>query len=206
MKISSLMREAGGEFARPNKFRVILSSPFSISGEYINALASNVTVPSISTSQIEVNFKGHPARIPGRTNFEANFTCTFYQDERYDIYSMFKAWISGLDDNFPGMTSGTLEGISKYGNMIVIGQYYDERDSIQFGIEMIYPTELGQIEFNTQSQNEISTFTVNFGYARFVTGNDSEETKSKFLQKFGSAPIGGFSNLRELNKIMQRGK
>ena len=171
--IHSLMKAAGGNFARTNKFRLRFSVPFlrGIGADTIDALANSVRYPGFSHETVTLNIKGHPVELPARTRNNNEFSVTFYLDENYNIYETFKYWIANIDD-YGVDPSGNLYDHANipYGSCVIdVFDYSMTSTRKWLSIEMVYPTSISDIDYNTQGQNEIATFTVIFKY--IIKGN-----------------------------------
>jgi len=206
MRISSTLTRAGGNFARPTKFTMILTPPSNLGttlGDTLDVLCKNVASPDINNESYEIRIKGHPIKIPGRTIQNQELNITFYVDEYYKTKQFFQNWIHGIDNRNPvprnNDTSGLVDSIKNspynaYGTIELIGRDFDETvgKPISFIFENVFPTAVSGIEFDTSNKDSISEMNVTFSYYRFVTSSAVEgwnnketiENMDNYLDKF----------------------
>jgi len=179
MRISHTLAQAGGNFARPTKYGAIIIPPASmVSTETSNldVLCKTATVPGVINEPYEIKIKGQNVKIPGRTNQNKELTLTFYIDDAYTTRKLFQDWIEGLDQRFSGPRNGASEAMivsnDKYGHITLIGRNFNETiDQIVFMFEDVYPTSVGEIEFDTSNKDSVFEISVTFAFSRFITDN-----------------------------------
>jgi hypothetical protein len=155
MRISDTLAAVGGNFARPTKFNVLITPPSGLKGggefeKTVDILAKSVEIPEITMTPIELTFKGHQLKYPGRVNQTQTFTVTFYTDEYYNIRKMFTNWISILDNRYyvgrSNDTANLVDSNEKYGNMMVIARDFKEEEKpMVFMFENVFPTNISNI-------------------------------------------------------------
>ena len=178
MRISSTLSQVGGNFARPTKYNVILSLPAALHhryGEKMDVLCKAVQAPGITVESQEIRVKGHPVSIPVRTLQNREVTLTFYLDEDYELRRIFQDWAYGLDHRSPvarnSDTASLVNSEDKFGSMILIGRDFNEtlNKPIEWKFENVFPINVGEIDFNTETKDEISEVSVTLGYTRYLT-------------------------------------
>jgi len=198
MKISSTLINAGGNFARPTKYSMILTIPVSLRsafGNQLDVLCKSVQAPAITNESYEIKVKGHPVKIPGRTIQTNEITITFYVDEKYNTRKLFQDWILGLDNRSPvarsTKTAQIINSKDFYGSLELIGRDYHETTSkpISWNFENLFPINIGEIEFSTTDKDSLSEVTITFAYSRFNThssfSNDVIEDLDNNLNSLG---------------------
>jgi len=191
MRISSTLSQAGGNFARPTKYSMVLAVPPALRTTFtqeLDVLCKTVQLPSAVNEPYEIKIKGHSVKIPGRTQQVQEISVTFYVDEKYKVKSLFQDWVQGLDNRSPVPRNSQSQGLvnaSKddkmaiYGEMELIGRdFYESTDKpISWKFENVYPTSVGEIDYSTNEKDTIIEFTVSFAYSRYITNTPiSRET------------------------------
>jgi hypothetical protein len=203
VSISKTLQQAGGNFARPTKFNILLNPPPSLIQEYgsaIDILCKNVTIPTISMSPIEINIKGHKVKYPSRVQQEQTFSVTFYMDEHYKIRQLFTDWISATDNRFyaprSDATAAALKSKEKYGNMIIQARNFEETPNVKpmaFLFEGVFPISVGDVAYSTSDKDSILSQEVTFAYYRYYHKSYAQEHIEEldaWLDQFGKSPIG----------------
>ena len=202
-KIQTALTAAGGEFARPTKYNVLINTPGNVSGDYgqnVDILCKNVTIPEITLEPIDLTFKGHTVKYPGRVNQSQTVSCTFYLDENYKIREMFTNWISIMDPRYYGARNENSQDIKEkaYGNMVVFASDYSERNKVMtFTFEDLYPISVSELEYNTSDKDNIMEITVTFAFYRYLhdgTFKDRMDNMDNFLDIFGTSAVAGAVN------------
>ena len=201
-KIQNALVSAGGEFARPTKYSVILNVPNGVSsiGPNIDILCKGVTIPEIAMEPIELTYKGHTVKYPGRVNQSQTVTCTFYLDEQYASREMFTDWIAKMDNRYYGGQTSK-DPTQFYGQMIVFAKDYNETRTVKtYTFENIYPISVGELEYNTADKDNIMEVAITFAYYRYKNDNgfggsmDGFDGLDSWLDNFGQSAIGGAVN------------
>ncbi len=177
MKISETINTASGNMARPTKFNALLFPPQSLSDNYdgkaFDVMCKTVNVPETNMETIDIMYKGHNIKVPGRVNQQQEITMTFYLDEYHKMRRLIYDWISVMDDRFYGnknsRTLRTAQTQDLFGGMILKARDFAEsiNEPMNYNFEYIYPTSVGGVEFNSSGVNEVLEFTVTFTYLKF---------------------------------------
>jgi len=174
MKIQNKLNIYGGEFARPTRYTaMVMRPPLLETGEEIlvDIMCKAVNIPETTHTPVEMTFKGHPIKIPGRTNQAQTVTMTFYLDERYNTRNIFQEWIDFLDNRYyAGNTPAPNFNTEKYGQIIVLARDYNETGDIveEFNFENVFPLSISDLEYSAADKDTIMEFTVTFAYYRMV--------------------------------------
>ncbi len=184
MRISSTLSNAGGNFARPTKYNMILSLPGSLRstfGNELDVLCKTSQLPAIMNEPYEIKLKGHPIKIPGRTTQTQEITVSFYVDDEFKIRKLFQDWIYAMDNRATvarnSQTESLLNQDDRYGEIELIGRDYYEstKKPIQWKFEKVYPTNIGELDFNTEDKDAISEISITFAYYRYNTDTPSSK-------------------------------
>jgi len=173
MKIQNALNNYGGNFARPTKFTVMISPPMMLAsgGERaVDILCKSISIPETSLEPIEISYKGHKLKLPGRTNQSQIVTCTFYMDERYDIRRMFQDWLDIMDPSYYAKGPVPSTNSEKYGDMVVEARDFNESGRVveQFSFENLFPITVGEMEYSADSKDTVMEITVTFAYYRMI--------------------------------------
>ena len=194
MKIQNKLNIYGGEFARPTKYTVMVMRPALIeTGEEIamDIMCKGVSIPETTHTPLEMTFKGHPLKIPGRTNQAQTLSMTFYLDERYNTRRIFQEWIDFLDPRFyAGNIQPPDNNSDKYGSIVVLARDYRESGDVveEFNFENVFPLSVSEIEYSAADKDTIMEFSVTFGYYRMVNNPWAQGMQQSFdshLDNFG---------------------
>ena len=177
MRISSKLFNAGGNFARPTKYRAIITPPLSItsiSPENLDVLCQNISMPGIQNENYEIKIKGHPLKIPGRSIQSQELNMTFYVDEGFLVRQMFNDWIAVIDNryNVPGDNPMPMDQPpqGKYGFVDLIAEDYQETGYPPMILRFVdvYPTNVGELTFDTGDKDNVMSLNVTFAYRKFI--------------------------------------
>jgi len=194
MRIQNKLNIHGGEFARPTKYTVmVMRPPLLETGEEISLdiMCNAVTIPEISHEPMEMKFKGHAVRIPGRTNQAQEVTMTFYLDERYNTKNIFQEWIDFIDPRYyAGNTPAPQTNMEKYGSIIVIARDYSESGvSVEeFNFERVFPISITELAYSADQKDTVMEFSVTFAYFRMVSNpwmQGMMDESDNYLDTFG---------------------
>lgn len=203
MKISETINSAAGNMARPTKFNVLLFPPLGFTDGYadrgFDVMCKTAGVPETTMEPIEMTFKGHTLKVPGRVNQQQEITVTFYLDEFHKLRRTFYDWINAIDDRGYGIKSERAVALyneiqnnklGAYGGMILKVRDFAEslNEPMNYVFENIYPTNVGGAEFNSAGTNEVMEFTVTFAFTSFRHENslmDYNAFADSILDSFG---------------------
>ena len=195
MKISENINQAGGNLARPVKFNIVITPPIDLGSSYeqksFDVLCKTAGVPEVTMETIDVIFKGHTLKIPGRVNQMQEITITFYLDEFHKLRRLFYDWVNSIDDRFYGHKSGRSEAASlnsPFGSCILKTRDFAEtlENPMDYYFTNIYPTNIGGVEFNSGGNNEVLEFSVTFAFQHFKHLSNNPDYIDDFDDKLDS--------------------
>jgi hypothetical protein len=155
------------EFARKFMFRVITLGPFTTEDLIYITTAK---MPGRTIVAKEVKFAGYPLQLPGAVTVEnASWEVTFRCDEAHNIRRRALAWqdeifsIQKTGEKFgtPSIQSGVFQYLTK------------EREKPHGFITLhgIFPTKVGDVEYDITDDGEVATFPVTFAYQFWTDSN-----------------------------------
>jgi hypothetical protein len=181
----------------------------------LDVLCKNVKVPEITNEPIELKYKGHTLKVPGRTNQELSIEITFYLDEFHNTRQLFHDWITAMDDRFYAFSSNQAAEMSKvkdyFGSMMLKARDFDEtkQEPMNYLFEGVYPTSVSGPEFNSAGTGEINEITVTFSYFRFLSKDTtaSYDELDAIFDELGISPMGydQLGSFGQLGDLINRG-
>ena len=146
-------------------------------------MSSEAQIPFMTVGQVTVPFRGMNLKLAGDRTFEA-WTVTVINDVEFSVRSALEAWqldISQLDS-----------GIGAINNDYLLSRAFVEQlnkdDSVLARYEFfnMFPQNIGGIELNMGTADEVETFEVSFDYSHW---EKSYLIKVKYTLILGSINI-----------------
>ena len=165
--IDDLKAKLSGGGARPNLFRVTLNFPAYAGGdsELASFLTKSATIPPSVLGVIEVPFRGRKLKIPGDRTFET-WNITVINDLGYKLRNAFMAWSNGINANADN--TGTSVPNDYMTDLLV--EQLDSNENVVKSYKIVgsWPSNIGEIELNNETNDTIEEFTVEFQYQYWV--------------------------------------
>jgi len=189
--LSQFKSKLAGGAARPNLFEVSIPSfPASVvdawgSGDdgengVFKFLCKAAQLPASTVSEVPVPFRGRTLKVAGDRTF-APWTVTIINDEDFRLRTAFERWANVLSklDDATGVSNPTSYMTDAYVQQLGRGatQFSVSNDGGESSILRtykfydIFPTEIGAIELNYDTTNDIETFQVTFQVQYFTIGD-----------------------------------
>jgi T4-like virus tail tube protein gp19 len=153
---------------RPALFEVFLTPPPNIgidpaSQDKFRFTASGASIPAGTLGEIEIGYFGRKIKLAGDRTF-ADWTVSVMNDEDYLVRSMIEKWSNAINTLESNVRVKTLDNEAYKTDMQVI-QYSKEGKLIR-DIHMVgvWPANIGEMELNWDSTNQIQRFNVTFAY------------------------------------------
>lgn len=170
--ISAFKAQMQGGGARPNQFRVELTFPAfvgsiaSAAGNAAQFLCRTATLPASTTEDITAAYRGRPVHFAGERTFQP-WSISVYNDTNFLIRNVMERWTNGV------LNYTTTNGIMRPSDYQVDMSVYqlDRNDRVikTYRFYDAYPTNIGQIQLDFETNNQIETFDVEFTYNYFTT-------------------------------------
>lgn len=190
--IDSFKANMIGGGARANQFYVSLTFPSFVSGGSLASakgqfVCKGAQLPASTIDNTPVNYRGRQVNFAGERTF-APWTVTVLNDNDFLIRNAMEAWMNGINNNVsntglvnPAQYQVDMEvfQLDRNGNPIKAYKFVDA-----------YPTEVGAIELNFDTNNQIEEFTVTFQY-NYWTSTSSTSTGS-LISGGVNVNVGGF--------------
>lgn len=186
MDISEFKAKLGGGGARPNQFEVVINYPGSIgqkAGQTGRFLITTAELPGQTMGVTPVYYRGRLIKLAGDKEF-APFSCSVINDSDFTVRSALEEWMNLIENR---LNKTGLQNPNDYQTVIEISQK-DRNDNIlrKYKLDGAFPVEVGPVQLDFGSNDQISTFGVSFQYQTFSI----EGTPAADLLQAGIAVIG----------------
>lgn len=177
--------------ARPSQFSVSLSVPSGIGISNVSVskfkfVCRAAEIPDSVISPIEVGFFGRKIKVAGDRTF-SDWSVTIMNDEDYSVRSLFETWSNAINRHVSNVRDPSLSA-EQYKQDLEVIQYGKDGNEIRsYIIVGAFPTQIGPMALDWESQNQIQTFTVNFSYDYWVPNIETSSKNAGGLNIYGSA-------------------
>ena len=150
---------AFNDLARPNRFKVICARLGDVS-----ALAKAATAPAQTVGQLDANYQGRIVKLAGDRTY-ADWTATFYGTDSYQIYRLATVWSTQI--NTPdGNTSAQPNAYKAPATVMQLDRTGSPIHT--WNLIGVWPTEVGQVDFDWGTNDTPLEFTVTFAFDYMV--------------------------------------
>jgi hypothetical protein len=190
--IDSFKANMIGGGARANQFYVSLTFPSYVSAGGLAAakgqfVCKGAQLPASTLDNTPVNYRGRQVNFAGERTF-APWTVTVLNDNDFLIRNALEAWSNGINNN---VSNTGLINPSQYQVDMEVFQLDRNGNPIKaYKFVDAFPTEVGAIELNFDTNNQIEEFTVTFQY-NYWTSTSSTSTGS-LISGGVNLNVGGF--------------
>lgn len=186
MDISTFKSKLGGGGARPNQFEVVINYPDSLgqkAGDFGRFLITTAELPGQTMGVTPIYYRGRLIKLAGDKEF-APFSCSVINDSEFTVRSALEEWMNLIENR---LNKTGLQNPQDYQKVISIFQK-DRNDRIlrEYKLDGAFPVEVGPVQLDFGSNDQISTFGVSFQYQTFSI----EGTPAADLLRAGQAVIG----------------
>lgn len=170
--ISAFKAQMQGGGARPNQFRVELTFPAfvgsiaSAAGNAAQFLCRTAVLPASTMEDITAAYRGRPVHFAGERTF-APWTVGIYNDTNFLIRNVMERWHNGVLSYTA--TNGIMRPSDYQVDMTVYQLDRNDRAIKTYRFFDAYPTSVGQIALDFETNNQIEIFDVEFTYNYFTT-------------------------------------
>ena len=168
--ISDFKVKLAGGGARNNQFKVTMPFPgyAQVGGEIedLAFLCTSTSIPAMTIGNVNVPFRGRVIKIAGDRTF-ASWSINVLNDTNFKLRNAFERWQNGINN----MTDN--EGLSNpvdYQVDVFVDQLDRNGNTLKsYTLRGAYPTSIGTIELNYETNDAIEDFDVTFEYQYFET-------------------------------------
>jgi len=176
MQINDLVRNAGGEFARPTLFNAFLNFPStvdsSISQLNYDILCKNIALPNFNHELINLKYLGQDVPVVSRVNTGNRISLTFLVEETQTIIDELSIWLRGMDKYHYSNNSDvnalqeTLTS-EKMGTLTVTPKTWSDESTLSYIFTNLFPVSLGGINFQSDNTSSIIEINVEFAFLTY---------------------------------------
>ena len=155
--------------ARANQFQVLIAFPTivpgaSAAGQRTQFMAKAAQLPASSLTEVPILYRGRTVYFAGEREFQP-WTITVYNDNDFQVRNAFEAWVDTIQNS--NSSSGALNPALYQVDMQVNQLDRNERVVKTYNFKDAFPTEVGAIQLDWDSNNQIEQFDVTFRYNYF---------------------------------------
>ena len=169
--ISDFKARLSGGGARANQFKVVCPFPgyAQVGGEIEDFafLCKSAQLPAMNIAPISVPFRGRDIKIAGDRGSFPTWSTTVFNDTDFKLRNAFERWQNGINN----MTDN--EGLSNpvdYQVDAFVDQLDRNGNTLKsYTLRGAFPVEVGAIDLNYGTNDEVETFGVTFQYQYFET-------------------------------------
>lgn len=170
--ISAFKAQMQGGGARPNQFRIDLAFPSFVGGAAASAglaaqfLCKSASLPASTLEDTITMFRGRPVHFAGERVFQP-WTVSVYNDTDFLIRNVMEAWSNGIVNLTS--TNGILRSADYQVDLSV--NQLDRNDNVikTYRLFDAWPQEIGPIQLDFESNNQVEVFEVTFMYNYYTT-------------------------------------
>jgi hypothetical protein len=169
--ISDFKSQMLGGGARPNQFQVFLTFPAfvgigNIVGNQARFLCKAAALPESNIENIPVQYRGRAVNFAGEKTFQP-WSVSIYNDTSFSIRNAMEVWSNGIQNN--GDTLGLTNPRDYQVDLIV--EQLDRNGAVvkAYTFHDAYPTSVGTIGLDYETNNQIETFETVFTYNYWVS-------------------------------------
>jgi hypothetical protein len=169
--------------ARPSLFNVFLSVPQGIGIDNVSAdkfrfVCRTAELPASQVSSFDIPYFGRKIKLAGDRTF-SDWSVTVMNDEDFSVRSMFETWSNSLNRMVSNVRDPVVNNFELYKSDLEIVQYGKDGSILRsYQIVGAFPTDIGAISLDWDTQNSIETFTVNFAYDYWVPNVEASDKKA----------------------------
>lgn len=179
--INTLVNGAGGDLARPTKFRAmfsLLTAGATVPQRDLDLLTKSFSIPPRKMQTLDFKYKGKSVPVMGPIDVEHTISITFIMDDGHRIRGLFEDWLMSLDVNEDGGVNSAITGLknsllSNYfgtiGLVIKPLNWEEDTETYSYSFLDIYPTSIGELQYSTDSVSTVQEITIEFAYATYYS-------------------------------------
>jgi hypothetical protein len=192
--ISDFKAQLIGGGARPNQFRVDLSFPSYVSvgaaiGLNSQFLCKAASLPASTVENMQILYRGRQVNFAGERSF-APWSVTIYNDTTFAIRNAMEKWSDGVMNN--AQTNGRVNP-RDYQVDLTVNQLDRNGATIKtYVFHDAYPTTIGAITVDYDSNNQIEVFDVEFTYNYWTSTTSTTGGAAFGVNASVSTPLGTF--------------
>lgn len=176
-KVTELKKVIGAG-ARANKYRVYLTfpSPVAIDStvtQSLPILCKATAFPSKTIGMIEVYNQGRKLVLPGDTQYQNSWNCTFYNTEEHNIRRAFFKWMKACDHFQANSHSGVPAELMITVKVAQLDS--DANETAYYEFHNVFPSEISEIQMAADQNDQVEEYDVTFAFTDFIVGKENED-------------------------------
>lgn len=153
-----------GDFARPNLFEVEIPSI----DRDLKVKCRGANLPAAITEQIEISYQNRKIKLAGDRTYE-EWTVTVYNDAAHDTRALFLNWQTQMAAMGKAIYG---ENPDAYKRNALVRQFDRKgEETAVYNMYGIFPTNVGEIGLDWETNNEVETFEVTFAMDYWTLGD-----------------------------------
>lgn len=112
-----------------------------------------------------MNYRGRPVKFAGERTFQP-WSMDIYTDTNFNLRSVFEQWIEAMQN--AASTGGIVNPALYQGQMNITAMDRNDNEVKRYTFIDAFPTDVGAMQVDWDSNNQIGLFTVTFDYNYFV--------------------------------------
>jgi len=175
--------------ARPSLFQVFLSVPAGIGIDNVSVnkfrfVCRTAELPAFSTGSLEVPYFGRKIKVAGDRNF-GDWSVNVMNDEDFSVRALFEAWSNAINRLVSNVRDPNVS-TENYKTDLEVQQFSKDGQIIRsYMIVGAFPTEIGAIALDWDTQNSIESFGVTFAYDYFEPLVETSDKKAGGVNTYG---------------------
>lgn len=192
--ISDFKAQLIGGGARPNQFRVDLTFPSFVSigaavGLNAQFLCKASSLPASTVENMQILYRGRQVNFAGERAF-APWSVTIYNDTTFSIRNAMEKWSDGIMNN--AQTNGRTNPRDYQVDLQVTQLDRNGAAVKTYKFHDAYPTTIGAITLDYDSNNQIEVFEVEFNYNYWTSDTSTGNTSAFSANVAVNTPLGTF--------------
>jgi len=192
--ISDFKAQLIGGGARPNQFRVDLTFPSFVSigaavGLNAQFLCKSAQLPASTVENMQILYRGRQVNFAGERSF-APWSVAIYNDTTFSIRNAMEKWSDGVMNN--AQTNGRTNPRDYQVDLMVHQLDRNGATVKTYKFHDAYPTTIGAITVDYDSNNQIEIFDVEFTYNYWTSATSTKGTSSFSANASVNTPLGTF--------------
>lgn len=149
--------------ARPSLFQVRFTNPATGEADLkVPFMVKAAQLPASTVSQIEVPYFGRRIKVAGTRTYE-NWSVTVINDEDFKIRRAIETWSRRVNTYIGNLRDFGTSAPAEYKSRAEVIQYGQTGNILRtYQFEGIFPLNIGAIELNWESGDQVEEFTVEF--------------------------------------------
>lgn len=191
--ISDFKAQMIGGGARANQFRVELAFPSYVTAGALVGLNSQflckaAQLPGSMIDNMQIMYRGRPVNFAGERTFQP-WVISVYNDTTFSIRNAMERWSEGVLNN--AQTNGRVNPRDYQVDLLVHQMDRNGATVKTYKFVDAYPTEIGQIQLDYETNNQIEMFDVTFTY-NYWTSDTTTGASAFGVNASVSTPVGTF--------------